>query len=95
MAGLIYSYNKNRKLEIDLIVNSILGGLVGITGGCAFLEPWEALLIGSIVGFSAIFTMHWWERFNVDDPVGAVSVHGLSSALLYTLKPLIRQSEVT
>ncbi len=58
--------------------NGMLAGLVGITAPCAFVDAWAAVLIGAISGvlvvFSALFID---ERLRVDDPVGAVSVHGV------------------
>ena len=58
--------------------NGALAGLVGITAGCAVVPPWAALVIGALSGF----VMMWGEKFiertlKVDDPVGAVTVHGI------------------
>ncbi|HXF61585.1 MAG TPA: ammonium transporter [Caldilineaceae bacterium] len=59
-------------------VNGALAGLVGITAGCAVVPPWAAVIIGLLSGF----VLMWGEKFiertlKVDDPVGAVTVHGL------------------
>lgn len=62
--------------------NGALAGLVGITAGCGVVPPWAALIIGVLSGF----TMLWGEKFvertlKVDDPVGAVTVHGICGFL--------------
>jgi len=59
-------------------VNGALAGLVAITAGCAVVPPWAAVIIGILAGF----VLMWGERFiertlKVDDPVGAVTVHGI------------------
>ena len=59
-------------------VNGALAGLVGITAGCAVVPPWAAVIIGLLAGFVLIWGEGFIERtLKVDDPVGAVSVHGL------------------
>jgi Amt family ammonium transporter len=56
----------------------MLAGLVAITAPCAFIQPWHAAVIGTIAGvlvIEAIFIVE--KRFKIDDPVGAISVHGV------------------
>lgn len=43
---------------------------------CAVIQPWEAVVIGGIGGILAIFSVRLMDRLHIDDPVGAVSVHG-------------------
>jgi ammonium transporter, Amt family len=50
--------------------------LVAITGGCAFLMPWAAVVIGAIAGVIVIVAVDVVEWFEIDDPVGAFAVHG-------------------
>ena len=58
--------------------NGLLGGLVAITAPCAFVTPAAAVLIGVLAGLLVVWTVLELERrFHVDDPVGAVSVHGV------------------
>ncbi|XP_019929609.3 putative ammonium transporter 3 [Magallana gigas] len=64
------------KYDISYIVNSVLGSLVSITGACAVIHPWEALIVGAIGGALAILSCHILDRLRIDDPVGASSVHG-------------------
>jgi Amt family ammonium transporter len=61
--------------------NGLLGGLVAITGACAFLGPQAAVLIGVVAGLLVVWSVPMLERrFRIDDPVGAISVHGICGA---------------
>jgi len=51
--------------------------LVAITAPCAFVQPWAAALIGSVAGVIVVESVFFFERKGVDDPVGAISVHGV------------------
>lgn len=55
----------------------MLAGLVSVSASCAFVQPWAAFLIGAIGGVLAVFGVLFNEQRGLDDPVGAVSVHGL------------------
>lgn len=68
------------KVYISETVNSVLGGLVAITGVCPLASPAEALIIGSVGGLIAVLGQYLMERIKIDDPVGAVPVHMLSAA---------------
>ncbi len=65
--------------DATMTLNGVLGGLVGITAGCANLLPGFALLTGAIAGAIVVFATEFIERF-VDDPVGAIAVHGVCGA---------------
>ncbi|MEM9137751.1 MAG: ammonium transporter, partial [Cyanobacteria bacterium P01_F01_bin.42] len=63
------------KPDLSMIINGILAGLVGITAGCyAVSVPWAAV-IGLIAGVLVVFSVTTFDKFKVDDPVGATSVH--------------------
>jgi Amt family ammonium transporter len=64
------------KPDAPMTLNGVLGGLVAITAGCANLEPGTAILAGSIAGIVVVYATEWLEKF-VDDPVGAIAVHGV------------------
>ena len=68
------------KAEISMTLNGALAGLVGITAGCANVEPISALIIGAIAGILVVFAVLGIDRMGVDDPVGAISVHGVCGA---------------
>lgn len=77
--GLLFSMYKNRgRVDVPDIINSILGALVSITAGCFLYRAWEALIIGIIGAALAVLTMPVFDRFKIDDPVGATSVHGVA-----------------
>jgi Amt family ammonium transporter len=66
------------KPDPGMMANGMLAGLVAITAPCAFVQPWAAAVIGSIAGFLVIEAVFFIERkLKVDDPVGAISVHGI------------------
>jgi Amt family ammonium transporter len=61
-------------------LNGALAGLVGITAGCANVSPTSSVIIGLIAGVLVVFSVLFFDRIKVDDPVGAVSVHGVCGA---------------
>jgi Amt family ammonium transporter len=65
-----------RKPDPGLALNGALAGLVAITAGCAHVEPWGAACIGAVAGCIVVAGVLLLDRLQVDDPVGAVSVHG-------------------
>lgn len=69
------------KADIEMGANGSLGGLVGITAGCAYVDTWAAVVIGLIAGVIMIFGVGFVKNIlKVDDPVGAVTVHGICGA---------------
>jgi len=60
-----------------MMVNGMLAGLVAITAPCAFVQPWAAAVIGIIAGVLIPVAAGFIERRGIDDPVGAVAVHGV------------------
>ena len=65
------------KPDLTVALNGALAGLVGITAPCAVVSPAAALFIGLIAGILVVFGIDWMNRLRIDDPVGAVPVHGL------------------
>jgi ammonium transporter, Amt family len=64
-----------------MMANGMLAGLVAITAPCAFVAPWAAAVIGSVAGLIVIEAVFFVERrLKIDDPVGAISVHGICGA---------------
>ncbi|MCF7893616.1 MAG: ammonium transporter [Candidatus Omnitrophica bacterium] len=66
------------KPDLSMAMNGALAGLVAITAGCAYVEPWAAILIGAIGGIIVVLGVLLLDRLGVDDPVGAVPVHGFN-----------------
>ncbi len=78
VVALLYVWWVGGKPDIGMCCNGLLGGLVAITGPCAFVAPAAAVLIGVVAGLLTPFSVMTLERrFRVDDPVGAISVHGV------------------
>lgn len=69
-----------RPLLVGSVVNGSLAGLVGITAGCASMEPVFALVTGLSSGVVAFLAIEWFTRRGCDDVVGAISVHGVAGA---------------
>jgi Amt family ammonium transporter len=69
-------WSKGLKPDSTMMCNGMLAGLVAITAPCAFVDPWAAALIGAVAGFLVVVSVFFFEARGVDDPVGAISVHG-------------------
>ena len=69
---------KGLKPDPTMMCNGMLAGLVAITAPCAFVDPWAAALIGAIAGVLVVLSVFFFEHRGVDDPVGAISVHGIN-----------------
>ena len=74
------SWAKFGKCDIGMSINGALAGLVSITAGCATVSPLSAVIIGAFAGVIVVFSVVFFDRIKVDDPVGAVSVHGVNGA---------------
>jgi Amt family ammonium transporter len=68
------------KPDPGMMANGMLAGLVAITAPCAFVQPWAAMVIGIAAGCIVVEAVWFFERKGVDDPVGAISVHGVCGA---------------
>ena len=71
----ITSWSKDKKPDLSMIINGVLAGLVGITAGCDGVSYLEAVIIGSIAGIIVVFSVSFFDKLTIDDPVGAISVH--------------------
>ena len=80
-ASMTYTWTLYKKPDASFLCNGALAGLVAITAGCAYVAPAAAVLIGAIAGVLVIGSCLFVERrLKIDDPVGAISVHGVSGA---------------
>lgn len=75
LVAFIVGYLLFKSYDLSMTLNGILGGLVGITAGADQMSPNEAMLIGAIAGAIIPFSVVFFDRRKVDDPVGATSVH--------------------
>jgi len=82
MTAMFVSWGLYGKPDISMTLNGALAGLVGITAGCAAVSPLGAVAIGIIAGGVIVFSIEFIDKkLKVDDPVGAISVHGVCGAL--------------
>ena len=68
---------KSGKLDVAMTANGILAGLVAITAGTGALTPFGAVITGAIGGVIVVFSVLFFDKIRIDDPVGAISVHGV------------------
>src|SRR5690554_2319871 len=81
VSALFMSWMRYKRPALSLALNGALAGLVAITAGCDIVSPGGALIIGLIAGIILVFSVEIIDqRLRIDDPVGAVSVHGVNGA---------------
>ena len=78
VSGAITSWLVLRKPDISMMLNGVLAALVAVTAASGFVAPWAAVLIGLVSGVIAVLGVLAVERIGIDDPIGAVAVHGVS-----------------
>ena len=82
IAALIYTWIFDKKPSLSMVCNGILAGLVGITAGCDCVSVGSAAIIGFVVSAVMCFSVSFLDKVcKIDDPVGAVSVHGVGGLL--------------
>ncbi len=82
LAAMAVTWMRHKKPGLSLSLNGALAGLVAITAGCDIVTPEASILIGLIAGVVLVFSVEIFDKvFRVDDPVGAISVHGVNGAL--------------
>jgi Amt family ammonium transporter len=77
IVAMIVAWIKFGKPDVSIAFNGVLAGLVGITAPCAAVTPLAAIAIGAIAGVVVVLGLLLFDRLQIDDPVGAISVHGL------------------
>ena len=80
LSGVIYMWKVVGKPDPSMMCNSMLAGLVAITAPCAFVTPVGAFIIGAVAGVLVVWSVFFFDKVKVDDPVGAISVHGVNGA---------------
>ena len=76
LVAMAWVYPKLKVWDVGITVNGFLAGLVAITCPCYWVSPFGAIVIGAIAGVVVVYGIELIEWFRVDDPVGAVAVHG-------------------
>jgi ammonium transporter, Amt family len=76
VAALLISWVVLGKSDITTMLNGALAGLVAITASCAFVDTWAAVIIGFVAGILVFYSVRFFEKLRIDDPIYALSVHG-------------------
>ncbi|MEM1059270.1 MAG: ammonium transporter [Verrucomicrobiota bacterium] len=77
VGAMLTSWIALKKPDLSMVLNGILAGLVGITAGADVISPFWAVIVGLLAGFIVVFAVIFFDVIKIDDPVGAVSVHGV------------------
>src|ERR1700693_1099494 len=77
LTAMIYAYIPNKKWDVSFTINGFLAGLVAITCPCYWVSPTGAILLGGVAGVIVVAGVELLEWLRIDDPLGAVSVHGI------------------
>ena len=78
LAAMLTLGAKKMKPDPTLICNGMIAGLVAISGPCPFVDSWAAVVVGTVAGCLVVGGVLLLERRGIDDPVGAISVHGIA-----------------
>ncbi|MDX1689688.1 MAG: ammonium transporter [Acidimicrobiia bacterium] len=77
VAAMATNWMKDGAPDVSIAANGLLAGLVAITAPVGTVETWAAVVIGGIGGVIVVYSVAFFDRLKVDDPVGAISVHGV------------------
>ena len=78
LATLVVTWIRYGKPDVSMTFNGSLAGLVAITAGCDTVSNYSAIIIGLIAGILVVFSVEFFDKVaKIDDPVGAISVHGV------------------
>ena len=93
---MIYTWIRYGKPDVSMTFNAALAGLVGITAGCDAVNPFGAAVIGLVCGVAVVLSVGFFDKVvKIDDPVGAISVHGVCGALGTILTGLFATGQTT
>ena len=76
VAAMFIAWVVTGKADVPTTLNGALAGLVAITASCGFVEPWAAVVIGLVGGIMVFYSMKFFDKARIDDPIFALSVHG-------------------
>jgi Amt family ammonium transporter len=77
VVAMLVNWATDGKPDVSMAANGLLAGLVSVTAPVGTIETWAALVIGAIGGALVVFSVKLFDRKGIDDPVGAISVHGV------------------
>ncbi|HEY7194299.1 MAG TPA: hypothetical protein VH439_11205, partial [Gemmatimonadales bacterium] len=77
LAAMFYAYPKTKTWDVSFTVNGFLAGLVAVTCPCYWVSPTGAVALGAVAGVVVVVGVDLLEYLRIDDPIGAVPVHGI------------------
>jgi ammonium transporter, Amt family len=78
LGGVVAAWLLIGKPDLSMMLNGVVAALVAVTAACGFVAPWAAIVIGGVAGAVAVGGVLLVERARIDDPVGALAVHGMA-----------------
>jgi Amt family ammonium transporter len=78
ISTMVYTYFKYGQIDVTMAINGVLAGLVAVTAGCNIISPVSAIIIGGIAGVLVDIAVVEIDKIEIDDPVGAIAVHGVN-----------------
>ena len=96
LVTMIFTWIRYGKPDVSMTFNAALAGLVGITAGCDAVNPFGAAVIGAVCGILVVLSVGFFDNVaKIDDPVGAISVHGVCGAMGTILTGLFATGRTT
>jgi ammonium transporter, Amt family len=80
LVAMTVTWIQGKKPDVSMTANGTLAGLVGITAGAGFIDPWAAVIVAAVAGLIVVYAVSLFDKLRLDDPVGAISVHGVCGA---------------
>ncbi|MFP3882192.1 MAG: ammonium transporter [Actinomycetota bacterium] len=77
VTAMIVNWSRDGKPDVSIAANGLLAGLVAITAPVGAVATWAAIVIGAVGGLIVVYSVAMFDRLKIDDPVGAISVHGV------------------
>lgn len=78
LSTIVYTYFKYGQIDVTMTINGVLAGLVAVTAGCNVVDSGSAIIIGLIAGVLVDVAVIYVDKIRIDDPVGAIAVHGVN-----------------
>lgn len=95
LGSMLVSWVFLKKPDLSMALNGMLAGLVGITSCADIVSVMGALVVGAIAGVIVVFSIIFFDKVKIDDPVGAISVHGVCGAFAILVIPFVNISDDT
>lgn len=78
ISTMLYTYLRYGQIDVTMAMNGVLAGLVAVTAGCNVYDSYSAIMIGTIAGIIVDIAVIYIDKIKIDDPVGAIAVHGVN-----------------